>query len=343
MPARAARDDAHILKFPELLFGDFHFIEEDFSGVLRDAAEQGVADGARLFKDFFLHEVLVPALFRHDGIPGHVVGGTLDRAAVVVHHAHALRGKNGDVAVREEKNLARMLEQGRDVTGNEILFLAETDYRGRAEACSHNFLWILGGEENQRVNAAQFLERAAHGFLQGHAALRILFHQVRHDFRVGFRDELVAFFLQFFFQLEVVFDDAVVHHDYLSGAVAVRMSIFFGGAAVSRPARMANSIGALNRGFGDDFFQVPELPGSAPNLQFAVLRHDGDTRGIVATVFELAQTFDDYRHNFLRADVADNSAHERDSPDCDFKSVTRPAFLPCEFRGGCRDCSVLAV
>jgi len=35
------------------------------------------------------------------------------------------------------------------------------------------------------------------------------FPQVRHDFRVGFRDELVAFFLQFFFQFEVVFDDAL--------------------------------------------------------------------------------------------------------------------------------------
>src|SRR6266478_8227003 len=126
MPARAARDDAHILKFPELLFGDFHFIEEDFSAVLRDAAEQGVADGARLLEDFFLHVMLVAALFRHDGIPGYMVGGTLDGTAVVVHHAHTLSGQDSDVAVRKEKNLTRVLEQSGNVAGDEVLSLAET-------------------------------------------------------------------------------------------------------------------------------------------------------------------------------------------------------------------------
>ena len=35
----------------------------------RDAAEGGVADGARLLPDFLEHEVLVAALFRLDGIP----------------------------------------------------------------------------------------------------------------------------------------------------------------------------------------------------------------------------------------------------------------------------------
>ena len=61
------------LKFAELLFGDVHFVEKDFAGVLRDAAEQSVAHGAGLLENFLLHEMLVAALFRHDGVPGDVL------------------------------------------------------------------------------------------------------------------------------------------------------------------------------------------------------------------------------------------------------------------------------
>src|SRR6266704_6976301 len=52
VPARAAGDDTHLLKFAELAFRNRHLIEEDFSSVLRDAAEQGIAHGARLCKNY---------------------------------------------------------------------------------------------------------------------------------------------------------------------------------------------------------------------------------------------------------------------------------------------------
>ena len=90
MPARAAGDDAHLLKLAELLLGDLHLVQKDFSGVLRDAAEQRVAHGAGLLENFLLHEVLVAALFRHDRIPGDVVRGAIDGAAVVIHHPDAI-------------------------------------------------------------------------------------------------------------------------------------------------------------------------------------------------------------------------------------------------------------
>jgi len=119
----------------------------------------------------------------------------------------------------------------------------------------------------------------------------------------------MAFLMEFFFQFEVVFDDSVVHHDDLSAAVAVRMRIFFGWAAMGGPARVADSVRAFDGRFGDDLFEVSELAWGTPNLQLAVLGDNGDSRRIVAAVFQLAQTFDDDGDNFLRADVADNSAH----------------------------------
>src|SRR5882762_5761409 len=109
MPARSAGDDAHLLEFAELLLRNCHVVQENLSGVLRNAAEQRVADGARLLENLFLHEVLVAALFRHDRVPRDVLRGALDRAAVMVHHTDALLGEYGDVAVGEKKYLARML------------------------------------------------------------------------------------------------------------------------------------------------------------------------------------------------------------------------------------------
>ncbi len=90
MPTRSAGDDADLLELAELLFGDLHFVQEDSSRVLRDAAQKSVAHGARLLENLLLHEVLVAALFGHDGIPGDMVRGAIDWAAVVIHHAHAI-------------------------------------------------------------------------------------------------------------------------------------------------------------------------------------------------------------------------------------------------------------
>ena len=79
MPARAAGDDLHVGERPEFLLGDVHLVEENFGGIEGHAGEQRVADCAGLFEDFLLHEMLKAALFRHDGVPGDMLDGALDR------------------------------------------------------------------------------------------------------------------------------------------------------------------------------------------------------------------------------------------------------------------------
>ena len=70
---------------------------------------------------------------------------------------------------------------------------------------------------------------------------------MRDDLGVGLGLELVALALQLALQLEVVLDDAVVHHDDRAGAVAMRMRVLFGGPAVRRPARVADAVDAVER------------------------------------------------------------------------------------------------
>src|SRR6266704_4911480 len=132
-----------------------------------------------------------------------------------------------------------------------------------------------------------------------------------HDFRVCFGGERVTFLLQLFLELEVVLDNAVVDDDDFAGAVAMRMGVLLSRTAMRGPARRTDAVSAIKRRFGDDLFEIAELARGAADLQLAILPHDGDARGIVATIFELAQAFYDNRNNLLGPDIADYPAHAR--------------------------------
>ena len=150
------------------------------------------------------------------------------------------------VAIREKKDVARVLQQRRNIAGHEIFAVAQPDHRRRPDSRGNQFLRVLRGKKHQRIDAAQVLQRLAHRFFE-RQILRVFFHQMRHDLRIRLGDELVAFLLQLFLQLQIIFDDPVVHHHILPGAIAMRVRIFFRGTSVSGPARVANSIGSLNR------------------------------------------------------------------------------------------------
>ena len=83
------------------------------------------------------------------------------------------------------------------------------------------------------------------------------------DLGIGLGDELVALGDEGGLEGEVVFDDAVVDDDEGSGAVAVGMGVFFGGAAVGGPPGVADAKGAVDGGAGDDGFEIAELAGGS--------------------------------------------------------------------------------
>ncbi len=121
--------------------------------------------------------------------------------------------------------------------------------------------------------------------------------------------KLVAFGDQLFLQLDVIFDNAVVHHDDFAGAIAMRMRVFFRGAAVSGPARVADAVDAVERRDANRFFEIAELARGAANFHFAVIAYHGDAGRVVAAIFEAPEPVENQRHNPLRPDIADNSAH----------------------------------
>ena len=188
--------------------------------------------------------------------------------------------------------------------------LPEADDDRRAVANGDDLFRILDRHEHDREHAAHVGQRAAHRVLQAVVA-HFALDQVRDDFGVGLRLELVPLRLQLLLQLEVVLDDAVVDDDDAAGAVAVRVGVLLGGPAVRGPAGVADAVQAVDGLDANRVLEVRQLAGRpAQRDPFrADERHAG---GVVAAVFHSAQSVQQDGHDGLRTDVSDDSAHRPD-------------------------------
>ena len=202
-------------------------------------------------------------------------------------------GEDGHVAVGEEVDVAGVVEDAGDVGGDEGFALADADDDGRAGAGGDDFVRLGSGEDAEREGSGEALDGAADGHLErdGRACcFGVFLHlldEVGDDFGVGFGDERVALGGELALQVEVIFDDAVVDDDDAARAVAVRMGVFFCGAAMGCPAGVADAEGAFEGMLAEDFFKIGELAGGAAQFERgAGGAADGDAGRVVTAVFE---------------------------------------------------------
>src|ERR1700719_990240 len=310
VPTGAAGDDLDVAEIAEVLLADLHLIEENLAGFLGDAAQHGVSDGAGLLENFLEHEMLEAALFRSYGIPGDVMHLRLDRFTFSVSDLNAFRCEDRDVSVGEEENVARVREDAGNIAGNKVFGLAQADDHARTTARCYNVARILSRKDHQRVATTQTLDRFAHSAFE-RAAIHILLDQMRHDLGIGLGDELMPFLFEFLLELQVIFDDAIVHNDDFALTVAMRMGIFLCRPAMRGPARVSEAIDPIDGIVADGLFEIRQFAGGATNLHMPVLANDGDACGIVPAIFQASKAVQNEGYDFLRADISDNATHDR--------------------------------
>ena len=110
-------------------------------------------------------------------------------------------------------------------------------------------------------------------------------------------------------QLAVVFDDAVVHNRDAASHVGVRVGVAVVGRAVGCPPSVPDAGRPVDRAVAELLLEILDPPGLLGDLQRAVAVDDGDTRGVVAAVFEQPQAVEDDLQRVAGSDVADDSAH----------------------------------
>ena len=246
MPGRAAAQDQDAIDRPERGGVQMHLFEEHPARLRRGSAEHGLADRPRLLVDFLQHEMRVARLLRHHRIPGDVSRRLGDRPAAEVRKHDACPRHNRDLAIVQEGHVARVFEKRRRVGGHEGFAVAKANDDRRSVPHGNDRVGIVGGNQHQGEETTHVPEGPAHRGRQP-VAPTLLLHQMGDDLSVGLGDEAMALRLEVVLQLEVVLDDAVVDDDNAAVAVGVRMRVFLGRTAVSRPPRVADAELAVDR------------------------------------------------------------------------------------------------
>src|SRR5215469_2801780 len=99
--------------------------------------------------------------------------------------------------------------------------------------------------------------------------------------------------------------------DDASGAVAVRVRVFFGRTAVGSPASVADAVGSFKWLITKGFLEVMQLAGGAAHLQQGAGASHGNARRVIASIFEPAKTLNDDRDDPFLPYVTYNSTHAR--------------------------------
>jgi hypothetical protein len=119
-------------------------------------------------------------------------------------------------------------------------------------------------------------------------------------------------FLELFPKRAIIFDDAIMDHHEPPGAVTMRMGVFFRRGAVSGPTGVAKTDPAVVAHFLHYFFKMKQLPHASVPVHFSVL-DKSHTGGIISSVFEASQSFQENRHSLSFTDIPYNSAHNSSS------------------------------
>src|SRR5208282_4514471 len=180
-----------------------------------------------------------------------------------------------------------------------------------AEAGADDDVGKAWAKHGEAVGALEADERLADRLDE--IAVEVMGDEVSNDFRIGLATEDVALGLELLLEGGVVFDDAVM--DDGDGAIAayVRVGIGVGGAAVGRPARVADAVAARGRLLGKKSRQLRDSTRMLADVHPGT-GHRGQARAIVAAVFQPLEPLDQDRLRLTPADVTDNSTHAGGSP-----------------------------
>ncbi len=161
MVRRSAGDDKDAGKFAHLLDRELEIVEDDLA--VLDARGDGAAQRLGLLHDLLEHEVLVASLFRGGNLP--VDGEVLlfDSLPERVVDLDAVARQHGDLAVLHIRDIARVLDDGRHVGGEEVAALAVAEQQRRVLARGDDAVGAVGAEHTERVCALDAAQHTAHG------------------------------------------------------------------------------------------------------------------------------------------------------------------------------------
>ena len=273
-----------------------------------EALGDRVGDRGGLLVDLLQHERLVAALRRHlERVVG-LLDRVLARLAVRdADEAHVVARRDHDLALVDDLDAARLLEEGGRERGEERVAVAAADDErrpGQARADDAVGLVARDGEEREVTLEAR-VEAAAR---LGEVAVVLLLDQVHERLGVGVRRERVALGGDLRAQLDVVLEDAVHQHGEAAvlGQERVRVALLH--PAVRGPAGVAHADRGRGREVARRRAQVRDRADGPCALEPGVGDHH-HAGGVVPAVLEMLESRQDELLAGARPDVPDDPAH----------------------------------
>ena len=327
----AAADHDDLVDGAQDVFGDAYLVQGQVAvGV--DAVRQRGTHGVGLLVDLLLHE-------GRPAVLGGAVGGEVDLVRLAldgvtrgVDDGHAGRGDDHDLVLVDLNGAVRVLDEGQDVGAQEVFPVPQADDQRGGASGRDDDVRRLGAQHQQGEGAVELGGDGAHGDDQSarhllvcsgqsgdrslvRGRLRLVVsagQQVDDHLGIGLGGEGIAVGDEGGAQGIRVFDDAVMDEGETPIRTGMRVSVRDRGTAVGRPAGVSDARKGIGRGLRVELFgEVDELTERAAHVQ-VIRGRQGDTRRVVAAIFEARQAAEDNLATTLgrlACNMSNNSAH----------------------------------
>ena len=259
--------------------------------------------------------MLVSALFRS----GHVPVDAAVRALHALQHAvvqpHAGGGQLRDIAVLHIHHVPGMPDDGRGVGGDEGAPLSEAEEQRRVLPRGDQAVALPAAEDAEGVRALDPAEHLRHR-PEDILPVVVILQQLGHHLAVGIRGEAHALPQKKILDLQIIFDNAVVHQGDLPVLGHMGMGIHVVGLPVGGPAGMADADAPLQR--AAVLRQRPkrlEPPLALAHLQTPARRIHREAGGVIPPVFQPLQSVQQNGRSLFRARISNNTAHKKSPSD----------------------------
>ena len=223
-----------------------------------------------LLVNFLRHEMAMLALVDQKGRGLRADTRALDPGVRGVVEFGALAGQHDPVAFVQISDVLREGRERQRIGAEKHLALAPTDGERRTAPRADEQVRLALEQEGERKSAAQLRQGGGDRLDRGIAALHFFRNQMGDDFRVGLGVELVALATQRLAQFAEILDNAVVNDG--DALIGVRMRVGFVGAAVRRPAGVADAAVTLQRLAGEPIAEIAQLAFGAAAREMAVFQ-----------------------------------------------------------------------
>ena len=307
MISGTAGHDKDFIDFAQLLGCPVQLGEADGFCFRIQTTGHGIAQSLGLLINFLQHEMLKAALFRCFGVPVNLKHLLADGSAVDILHPYHICCYRSNLAIAHNKGTTRMVDNRRDIRGDKVFTLAQTDNQRIILFGTDDFIRLIFTHKHQAVRAFDKLQYLFDGLFE--ITVILVRHQMSYNLAVSFGQELMSLGNQLFLQAKIIFNNTVVDNDKLTAAVRMGMRVAIRRTAMCCPACVTDAYIA-HRHIACQFLSQCIQTAYTFFYTDAVVFINSNAGRIITAILQLAHTVKQKGSCFVITDITYNSAHK---------------------------------